>query len=146
MRRQFVRFGLSKNVRLTFFDDVNIGFIRLSKLKWLETNTIDIGGGGMLVKVPVFVSEDDYVVLNLGIEGFSMPKLLVGRIRHKQRDEENRTNIGIEFIVREGNSLLLPKSLVQNLPPQLFDFDEHKRKELAHFLGEKYRHFLEDKE
>jgi hypothetical protein len=138
LQRQFLRLDLEHQVRLTFFDETNIGFIRLNKLKWLETSTINIGGGGMLVKIPTFIGPEGFVVLHLGLSEIDLPGLLVGRIRHRQRHEDNLNRVGVEFVIRENCAEKLPKNLIRNLPLKMFDFDETGRSVLTEYLIEKY--------
>ncbi len=138
LRRQFVRLNLNHDVRLTFFDDTNIGFVRLNRLKWLETSTLNISGGGMLVKIPAFVGSEGFLVMHLGLEGVVLPKLMVGRVRHRQPAEESHAQVGVEFVIRENCAERLPRNLLRNLPLKLFDFDYQKRATLAQFLTEYY--------
>jgi len=143
VRRRYLRVPLSCAVKLTFFDDTNMGYFRLSKLKWLETATMNISGGGALVKVPVFSSKDDFMVMNIEMEDIAIPSLLVGRVRHKRRNDDNGTLVGVEFMVREDSRDKLPRNLIKNLPLKLFDFDEQMRTELATTLTEKYKNNIE---
>jgi hypothetical protein len=138
IKRQFVRLPVSGKVRMTFCDENNIGSARLSKLKWLETETMNIGGGGMLIGAPLFAAKDDYMIFHLEIENAAIPQLMVGRIRHKGRGENNLTRIGVEFIIREHCGEKLPNALLKSLPLKLFDFDERMRANFAVFLAQKY--------
>jgi c-di-GMP-binding flagellar brake protein YcgR len=138
VRRQFLRLEVPSNIRLTFFDDTNISSVRLSKLKWLETNAINISGGGILIGLPLFFPKDNYMILHIDLSEIIIPQLMVGRIRHKQKGDNNLTNVGVELVIREDCSEKLPNSLLRNLPLKLFDFDEKTRSGLASFLVDKY--------
>jgi c-di-GMP-binding flagellar brake protein YcgR len=136
-RRRFVRLPLGLDVRLTFFDDSGISSTRLSKLRWFRTRTVNVGGGGVLVELPVNLSEGYFMILHLEIEDFDVPVLMLGDVRHC-RAKDNNYYSGVEFILKENYRERLPKVLVRNLPPKIFDFDIIQRKNLAAFLAEKY--------
>jgi c-di-GMP-binding flagellar brake protein YcgR len=137
--REFERIEADLGVRLTYFDDTSILTARLNKLKWIETRTINISGGGMLVEIPSNLTVDFYMILNLGLEGVDLPDLIVGSVRHSRPAMNNLFHIGVEFITRECYQYKLPKSMVRNLPPKLFDFDNKARDDLDIFLVGKYK-------
>jgi len=139
MRRRFIRFETSQDVRLTFFDNSNILTSRLNKLKWLETSTLNVSGGGMLVEMPMYLNDDIYVVTNLTFNDLTMPELLVGRVRHCRQKEPKCNLVGVEFVIREKFRELMPRSLTRTLPSGLFVFDDGTRAELARYLAEKHR-------
>jgi c-di-GMP-binding flagellar brake protein YcgR len=143
VRRQFVRINLARDVRLTLFDDGSIGSVRLSRMKWLETSTVNISGGGMLINVPILPTTEEFTVLHLNFDDFVLPKLMVGRIRHRRRSDDNKNFLGIEFVVRESCFEKLPRNLLRNLPLKFFDFDEKIRTELAGYLTENFRNLME---
>jgi hypothetical protein len=143
VRRQFVRFEVAKDVRLTFFNESTIGSASLSRLKWLATSTANISGGGTLIKLSQSPLVDDFTVLHLALDEFALPRLLVGRIRHRQHGNDNQLHIGIEFIIRENCFEKLPRNLLKSLPLKLFSFDEKTRMELADYLANNYRSISE---
>ncbi|SYZ74251.1 hypothetical protein TRIP_C60521 [Candidatus Zixiibacteriota bacterium] len=142
LQRQFLRLRMEHDVRLTFFDETNIGHVRLNKLKWLETSTVNIGGGGMLVRIPTFIGSEGYMALHLGLNEIELPTLLVGRIRHRQHPENTHNQVGVEFIIRESCAEKLPRNLIRNLPLKMFDFDKAGRMTLAEYLTEKYNKII----
>lgn len=139
VRRKFVRYDYGHEIKMTYFDMAHIGTARLNKLKWLETGTLNIGGGGMLVEVPSQLTRGNFVIFNLGLEDFILPKLMVGRIRHCVNAERKGNTAGVEFLVREDLNQAIPPTLVKSLSDQLFRFDARTRLELARYLEENYR-------
>ncbi|UCD17624.1 MAG: PilZ domain-containing protein [Candidatus Zixiibacteriota bacterium] len=133
-RRKFRRVDLISDVQLTVFDEHHIGAARLNRLKWLETKTINISGGGMLVTLPLNIISDHYLICHLRLDNFELPKLLVGRTRHAYMTGGRKNRVGVEFIVREDRADKLPKSIIKNLPVKLFDFNREIRCKLAEFL------------
>jgi len=137
IKREFFRFEFPCNVRFAFCDETSIGSVRLGKLKWAESATLNIGGGGVLIAVPLFFSKDDYIIMHLDLEDLILPQLMVGRIRHKQSGESSRSYVGVEFIIREQCSEKLPRTLLQNLPMKLFEFDRKLRSNLSKHILDK---------
>jgi hypothetical protein len=137
IRREFERITLVRDVRLAYFNNTAITSTRLNKLKWIETKTRNIGGGGILVRIPANLTSDYYMILHLGFKDIDVPELIVGQIRHCLADEENRFNAGVEFVVRESFGQKLPRQLIRNLPEDLLAFNRRNRIVLADYL-EKY--------
>jgi len=137
VNRRFIRVELELDVRLTFFDNNGITSSRLNKLRWFKTKTVNVSGGGMLIEIPVSLSNEYFMILHLGLEKFDMPVLMIGDIRHS-RAINNNYYTGVEFIIRENHKKRLPKTLVRNLPDKLLTFNREKRENLNVFLTEKY--------
>ncbi|MBN2227410.1 MAG: PilZ domain-containing protein [candidate division Zixibacteria bacterium] len=133
-RRKFERVDVVSDVQLTLFDEQSIGAVRLNRLKWLETKTINVSGGGMLVTLPLQVVSDHYLILHLQLEDVELPKLMVGRTRHVTITEKYQSLVGVEFIVREDRFAKVPKSIIRHLPVKLFDFCTDSRDELDRYL------------
>jgi len=146
VRRQFVRFDLEKDIRLTYFDIRYIKTARLNKMKWMEISTANIGGGGLLAVMPAALEDDNYLIMNLGFEDLNIPHLLMGRVCHCRRDDNKKYLVGVEFIVKEYHKDNLPSSLLRNLPGSIFVFDDEARKKLACYLAEKYGNNIIDRE
>ena len=136
-RRQFVRVQLGLDVRLAFFDDSGISSTRLSKLRWFKTETVNVCGGGMLVEIPVNLTNEFFMILHMELDGFDVPVLMLGDIRHCRAKDKNFYS-GVEFIIKENYKERLPGVLIRNLPSKIFTFDSTLRKNLAAFLAEKY--------
>jgi c-di-GMP-binding flagellar brake protein YcgR len=146
VRRRFVRFDLEKDIRLTYFDDKHIKTARLNKLKWLETFTANIGGGGLLAVMPTILDNDNYLIINLGFDDLDIPHLMLGRVCHCQKDESKKFLVGVEFVTREYHKEVLPSSLTRNLPPGVFMFDNKARIKLAQYLAKKYGNKISERE
>ena len=139
INREFTRVEVEKEVKLACFDSANITVVRLNRLRWIETRTINISAGGILVEMPINISEDYYMIVHLGFSEASIPELIVGRVRHCRPGRNNHFNAGVEFVVKENYQRILPKSMIRNLPVGLFDFDESSRLNLNEFLLENYK-------
>ncbi len=137
VRRKFVRVQFGLDVRLAFFDNSGISSTRLSKLRWFKTETVNICGGGMLVEIPINLTNEFFMILHMELDGFDIPVLMLGDIRHCQAENKNYYS-GVEFIIKENYKKRLPGVLIRNLPPRIFTFDSIIRKNLAAFLIEKY--------
>jgi len=139
LRRAFERVSIIKDVKLTYFDNVSISSARLNKLKWIETESVNISGGGILVEVPANLGDDYFMILHLELEGIEIPRLLVGRIRHCQLRGTHQFCAGVEFMIKENYREKLPKNLLRNLPASLFDFNDDFRRRIDEFLNRKQR-------
>ncbi len=139
VRRKFVRYDFIKEIRMTYCDMTQFKDARLNKLKWLETNVINLGGGGMLLELPTVLSRDNFIIFNLEMDDFPLPKLMIGRVRHSRSERNTGMRAGIEFILKEERQAVLPPTVSKNLSEQLFNFDSQMRLELARHLEENYR-------
>ncbi len=142
VRRKFVRYDYGREIKLTYFDMAHIKTARLNKLKWMETGTLNIGGGGMLIEIPTVLTRENYVIFNLGLEEIGLPKLMVGRVRHCQRDGRAGVRAGVEFLIKEELGETVPAFLMKSLSDILIQFDAIKRMELTRYFEEKYRNKL----
>lgn len=142
INRAYQRIDIEMEVRLACFDSANIAMVRLNRLRWMKTRTLNLSAGGLLVELPLNLSEDYYMIVNLGLPEVAIPDLIVGRIRHCRPGRDNYFNAGAEFVIREYCHDTVPRSLIRNLPEKLFDFDKKSRDDLDKFLTEKYGNIL----
>jgi c-di-GMP-binding flagellar brake protein YcgR len=132
--REFPRFPMVLNVKLACFSGNFIASTRLNKLKWIETTTINISGGGVLVQVPSALEEGFFMILHLGLEELELPRLVLARVCHCRLSGKFRYMAGVQFITRENYKDLISRELIRNLPPALFKLDNVARQELAAYL------------
>jgi hypothetical protein len=135
--REFRRVPLALKVRLACFTGNFIASTRLNRLKWIETMTINISGGGVLVQVPSEVNEEFFMIIHLGLEEVELPRLLLARVRHCRLANGLKYLAGAQFIIREHHEKMLSKELIRNLPSALFDLKESGRQALAAYLEER---------
>ena len=84
-----------------------------------------------------------FIMLNLALDDFEFPPLVLGRVCHSFRDNQNKIATGIEFITKENAGRILTSSLFRNLPDAIFQLNNKKTKELARYLEEKNRNNVE---
>ncbi len=138
MRRRFIRHDYGRDLRLTYFDLDFVKTVRLNKLKWFETAMLNIGGGGLLINMPTHLSQEHYLILNIELEEFELPRLILGRVRHCHSDGHGNLT-GVEFIVQEEFKNVVQPELLKNLSGTLFQFDRKLQVDLARHLEEKFR-------
>ncbi|MFH2036172.1 MAG: PilZ domain-containing protein [Candidatus Zixiibacteriota bacterium] len=131
--RAFERYSLMLDVRLAYFNNTGISTTRLNRLKWLETKTKNISGGGIMVNLPVDLTKDFFMILHLGWDHPDVPKLLLGQVRHSHQ-AGNKFDVGIEFVIKETYRNNLPVSLIRNLPEKLFEFSDAGRKKMDNII------------
>jgi len=129
INRAFERVALQTDVRLAYFNNASISTARLSHLKWIETKSINVSGGGVMVELPIDLTSDYYLIMHLGLNHHEIPQLLLGQVRHSN-SVGNKYSVGVEFIIKETYKSFLPMSLIRNLPKKIFEFGEIGRKKL----------------
>ncbi len=139
VRRKFVRFEMEKSVRLTYFDERNIKSARLNKLKWFETTISNIGGGGALAFMPSMLADDNFILMNMTMDGLEFPPLILGRVCYIHRNSQNKIVAGVEFITKENAAGMISSSMFRNLPEAIFQFNNKMAKELVEYLEKNYR-------
>ncbi|MCP4704950.1 MAG: hypothetical protein GY865_10095 [candidate division Zixibacteria bacterium] len=143
VRRKFVRFELNRAIRLTHFEERNIISARLNKLKWFETTISNIGGGGVLANMPNLLNDENFILMNIELDNLEFPPLILGRVCHTQRGNNNKIITGIEFIPKENASNMISASLFRNLPEAIFQFDNKMVKSLVKYLEKNNRNTVE---
>ena len=78
-RRQYVRIELIRKVAIALVDDA-IGLLEQEKeIAWTEGSTVDLSGGGVLVRSPREFADEDLLLLHLSLlEEAELPPLILG--------------------------------------------------------------------
>jgi hypothetical protein len=136
-RRQFKRFDLSRSVRCALMSPTDFDARRLAKLRWLETDSINISSGGVLICLPKNVTNQSYLLLSIDLNDFDFPNLVIGQVRYSYPIDSFRFNIGIEFIVSDVKERHFAPSAIKRLPESVFEYDATRRRELNKELSVK---------
>ena len=129
-RRQFRRFDLNRPVKCAVMSAVDRDISRLSKLRWLETDSINFSSGGVLICLPKNVTSQSYVLLNIDLNDIEFPNLVIGQVRYSYPIDSFRFNVGIEFIVSDLKDRHFAPSAIKRLPEAVFEYDSNRRREL----------------
>ncbi|UCD62824.1 MAG: hypothetical protein JSW34_08640 [Candidatus Zixiibacteriota bacterium] len=139
VRRRFRRYELVTQVRCAVLPPGHIDARRISKLRWIETESINFSSGGVLICLPKHLSKDAYLLLNLGVKDFKFPPLVIGQVRYSYPIDRFRHRIGSEFIVNDVKEKHFAKPLIKSLPPVVFDYTASRRFELDRELASKMK-------
>ncbi|MCK4605996.1 MAG: PilZ domain-containing protein [candidate division Zixibacteria bacterium] len=129
-RRRFTRLNLVQPVKLAMLPSPPPPSNRISRLRWLETDTINCSGGGMLIDLSSVLDKLSYLIMNIQLDRSLMPPLLLGQVRHCQQSGIGHFHIGVEFIVDNLKTEHFSPSALKRLPPALFEYTAAIRDEL----------------
>lgn len=134
-RRQFKRFEINRPVKCAVMSPVDFDARRLSKLRWLETDSINFSSGGVLICLPKNVTSQSYLLLNIDLNDFEFPNLVIGQVRYSYPIDGFRFNVGIEFIVSDVKDRHFAPSAIKRLPDAVFEYNADRRRELNRELS-----------
>ncbi len=129
-KRQFRRMDLRCRVRLAPLPKALLHPRKLSQLRWVETNTINLSSGGTMVAMNGFLEPGVYVVINIDLGHLRFPMLLAGCVRHCFQRAEGEYCVGIEFIVQEKREDHFSSTSLRQLPPNIFNYSATDRRNL----------------
>jgi c-di-GMP-binding flagellar brake protein YcgR len=129
-RRRFARIELSRPVHLAACPLSSSTRIDLSKLRWLETETLNFSSGGALIRMASAVSPGIYFLIHVDVKDGAMPDMILAVVRHCYQNDITSHLVGVEFIVREA----LPSDLIDlhrdELPTMIFKYTAKDRDRL----------------
>ena len=134
-RRRFRRFDIERPVKCAVLPSKDFNAQRLSKLRWIETASINISSGGLLMSLPKQVADDSYLLLNVEIDDIDFPALIIGQVRYSYPIDSFRFNIGIEFVISDLKEKHFAPTTIQKMPPVVFGYTASRRKELNRELA-----------
>ena len=126
-QRRFYRAHMTVPVRLAAYPKVVFRPTELSRLRWIQTETVNISSGGSLLEVPTLLQKDVLLMLNLDFKRIALPQLLLGRVRHCFPTEQQAFQVGVEFVVRDDAQRLFGNSRRRQLPPSVFAYTRSDR-------------------
>jgi c-di-GMP-binding flagellar brake protein YcgR len=129
-RRRFVRVAMACPVKLAVVPLATFDPRKLARLRWVETMTISLSPGGVLIDFSSCLENSTYLLMNIGLEDFAFPSLVLGQVRYTLPGEIGHYRVGVEFIVKEAGQERLSSLTLKRLPSSIFEYDESKRNEL----------------
>ena len=127
LRRKYPRFEVTKSVRLSALPVQSFTKTRLAKLRWMETTSINLSGGGALLDMSSFLENPTYLFINLDFEEVGFPKLIMGQVKHCHQNNPGHYHVGVEFIPQEQRRNHFSQSVEKQLPEQVFQYDNIQR-------------------
>ena len=126
-RRRFTRVFLSRPVKLAVIPVSTFNRNKLARLRWLETVTINISGGGALIDFSSCLENPTYLFLNIDLAEFSFPPLMLGQVLYSLPRDNGHFHIGLEFIVREERERRFSLTTLKQLPHVVFEYGRQER-------------------
>lgn len=129
-RRRFVRVKSRRPINLAVLPTVSFQKRKLPHLRWLQTDLVDFASGGALFDINSVMHDGTYLLVNVELESYAFPPLLIGNVRHCLPLEAGHFRVGLEFIVAEQRTKHFSRPLLENLPPSAFAYSYLHRKSL----------------
>ena len=129
-RRRFTRVCLSRPVKLAVIPVSTFNRNKLERLRWLETVTVNISGGGVLIDFSSGLEKPSYLFLNIDLAEFPFPPLVLGQVVYSLPRDNDHFHIGLEFIVREARENHFAFTILKEFPQVVFQYGKQERVEL----------------
>lgn len=133
-RRRFTRIRMTFPVRMAVMAGPAFHPKKLKKMRWLETDSINLSGGGLLLDLSSRLEKGTKIFLNLTLEKFEFPVLIIGCVRHSIQPETGHFYTGVEFLTDSQARAEVPESIIKFLPNAVFEFTAPKRAEVDRAL------------
>lgn len=135
-RRMFKRYYHKCQVRCAILPILRIIESDMSKLRWLEVESLNISSGGILLPIPSKITENTYLLLNIGFENQYLPNLIIGQMRHTQMINNYNYHVGVQFILKEEKENFFSPLTIKKIPPKALDYTIKNRNLFDKFLYE----------
>jgi len=130
LRRRFHRFNISQRVKCAVISAQTFNKNNISRLRWIETDSLNLSSGGIMLTFPSHLTNTTYLLLNIEAMDIEFPRLIVGKVCYSYPMDKYHFNIGVEFIVTEKKEIHFPQLTLKQLPPVVFQYSVSKRAEL----------------
>jgi len=135
-QRRFRRVTLVRPVRLAAFPLHLNARQGIGHLRWLETDTVNFSSGGTMVTLASGLERRSCLLMSLDLQGVPFPSLILAQVCHAHQVEMGPFQTGVEFVVREMSTEVLPKERRRDLPGAVFDYSEADREKLNQEIAE----------
>lgn len=139
-RRRHVRFDKKLVTRCAALPLTSTNSIGLSRLRWLETDTVNLSCGGTMLRLPSNLSKETYLLINLQGQHLGYPNLMIGQVRHCNSTDNFNYLVGVQFITYEEKEAHFPSITLKRLPAAAFEFDQNKMRLIDRNLKENVSH------
>jgi hypothetical protein len=129
-RRRFARVNSCRPINLAVLPVGSFRIHKLPYLRWLQTNLVDFSSGGALFDTSSVLHDSTYLLVNVELESYDFPPLLIGSVRHCLSLDAGHCHVGIEFIITEQRNKHFPGALSSNIPRSAFEYSYLHRKSL----------------
>lgn len=129
-QRRFRRVLLVRPVRLAVFPLNQNTRQGIGHLRWIETDTINFSSGGAMVSLSAGLERRSCLLMSLDLQEVKFPSLVLALVCHAGQVEMGPYRTGVEFVVRETSTEILPPTRRRDLPGAVFDYSAADREQL----------------
>ncbi len=124
-RRQFARIDISSQVDYARFRSVTDWQDWRNSLNWQRTRSLDISGGGVLLKLSEEIAAESLLILKIDfMPGIGLPEAIVGICCRECVQGADRC-CGVKFLLKSDLSRYVDNKVHARLPQELKEFDAH---------------------
>ncbi len=129
-QRRFRRVPMDLTVRMAPYPVIGSRKTSLERLRWLESETINFSGGGVLVKVPSMLSSNVFLLMNIDFDIYEFPSLVLCKVCHCHQYDDRHFQAGVEFVLKGTLEKMFSEVHRKTMPPCLFQYTAMQRAEL----------------
>lgn len=129
-QRRFRRVSLVRPVRLAAFPLNQAARQGIGHLRWISTDTINFSSGGAMVALPSGLERRSCLLMSMDMHDVKFPSLILATVCHAAQVDLGPFRTGVEFVVRETSSELIPLARRRDLPGAVFDYSLQDRENL----------------
>lgn len=129
-QRQFERVNTNCRVKLATYPITGSKVRKLTDLRWIATEAVNISGGGVLVIIPSVLYLGVLTLLHIESSEIELPQMILGHVRHCFQMENSQYLAGIEFIVKEIGLKTIPADHRAALPKAVFEYTVRSREKI----------------
>lgn len=133
-RRRFYRIDTDSPAIVGLMDNKSSPDRQDDKPCEFEATCLNISGNGLLLMTKLEVDMGSKILMTVKLKDYQRELNLLGVIRRKERDKDNRFHYGVEFFTTEEVQLLLSASAVTQLPERFLKFNENQRTHLLNHI------------
>lgn len=134
-RRMFKRYNKSHSVKCAILPQQHLYQSKISKLRWMELHSLNISGGGILLPMPTYLSNTTFLLMNIDVNKFDFPDLVIGQIRYTHPTDSFHYNVGVQFIVAEQREKYFKPLTIKKMPSKIFEYTIKKRNDFDKALS-----------
>lgn len=94
--------------------------------------------------LPTLLSTETYIFINIAVDEFEFPSLMIGQVRYSQPMDNFNYSVGIEFITSEQRDKHFSQPILARLPRVVFQFTQSKRTQLDKLLNARMQQSIGD--
>lgn len=136
-RRQFARIDISSQVSYARFRTRSDWENWPEGMKWMHTRSVDLSGGGILIKVKEKVGKDSLLVLKVDLfTELELPSAIIG-VCVRECVKEQSLCAGVRYLLAPELQRHMDRKTLRRIPKELKEFNAHAQDRLVMHLFHK---------